>query len=919
MVHQLALFAQTSTTTAFELGRIQSYTDWILPVVVLLVMGWFVIGMYLLDCIELGGRRAVFLITLRLLAVAGLLAIYLQPQYRTKREVVRNSRVLVLADTSQSMERRDGEGTLSAGSPSRIEQVVKTFGESRFIEELREKHDVVVYRFDQHEKPITLASYARVAPTDPELLNREPDQATQAAINAARDALMMIGISLLITACGAGWFLLRSSASSPIPSLVVGAVGLVMLAIFVARFVDQPNKPDVLEIVGAKQDLQQSDAAVEAEDGETTEPEAIEIDWTESLVASGAETKLGQAIYEVIHDERATPVAGVLVLSDGGQNAGLRADTAIAEAIDAGVPVYTVGIGSLEQPISVRLSDYTAPVRAYPGDNFSITGFVQAQGMAGKPVGVSLQQIPLESLSEPGEVAGELLDLKTINLGPDGEDVAVDFEVPGIEVPGEYAYELSVESAAGDEDKEDNRQRFRVDVVDRKTRVLLVSGGPSREYRFLRNQLQRDKGVVVDVFLQSALDNVSQDADKILDDFPLTKDELYEYDCIVAFDPNWNTLNDQQVGLLEQWVAEEAGGMIVVPGPVFAGMRINSWAQESRLAGQEKIDKLRALYPVEFYEQRAAPALDQRDTSVPSKLDFTREGQTAEFLWLGNTQDESELAWRLFDGVYGTYPISAAKPGAVVYANAANVEAENPVYMAGHFYGSGRVFYLGSSEMWRLRAVNPDHFDAFYTKLVRHVSQGRLLRGSRRGDVLLVEKSRYGLGDSVPIVAHLKNAQRDPFRGGSVSLFAVGPDRRSQPIELKADETRPGMFTGQLVVRREGDYELLLPLPESDETLSKSLKVAASALESQQPQLREDLLRRIATETGGQYYFGVGSALGASGEPAVMTQLQDRTEITPVEGDTNPLWDAFWAKWMLLGIATLLCAEWLTRRLFKLA
>ena len=79
-------------------------------------------------------------------------------------------------------------------------------------------------------------------------------------------------------------------------------------------------------------------------------------------------------------------------------------------------------------------------------------------------------------------------------------------------------------------------------------RFRVIASGPTREYIFLRNQLQRDKETIVDVWLQSAGEGISQDAHKILTELPSTPQELFEYDCIVAFDPNWH----------EAMVAQEA-------------------------------------------------------------------------------------------------------------------------------------------------------------------------------------------------------------------------------------------------------------------------------------------------------------------------------------------------------------------------
>ena len=51
--------------------------------------------------------------------------------------------------------------------------------------------------------------------------------------------------------------------------------------------------------------------------------------------------------------------------------------------------------------------------------------------------------------------------------------------------------------------------RVAVEVIDRKTRVLLFASGPMRDCQFLRNQLHRDKTMVVDVLLQTAVSLVN--------------------------------------------------------------------------------------------------------------------------------------------------------------------------------------------------------------------------------------------------------------------------------------------------------------------------------------------------------------------------------------------------------------------------
>ena len=92
--------------------------------------------------------------------------------------------------------------------------------------------------------------------------------------------------------------------------------------------------------------------------------------------------------------------------------------------------------------------------------------------------------------------------------------------------------------------------------------------------------------------------------------------------------------------------------------------------------------------------------------------------------------------------------------------------------------------------MWRLRAVDDAYFEQFYTKLIRHVSQGRLLRGSSRG-VLLVGQDRYMLGSTVEVRAQLTNARLEPLDLPSVNLQMIQPDGTAQTIALRADP-KPG-------------------------------------------------------------------------------------------------------------------------------
>ena len=350
--------------------------------------------------------------------------------------------------------------------------------------------------------------------------------------------------------------------------------------------------------------------------------------------------------------------------------------------------------------------------------------------------------------------------------------------------------------------------------------------------------------------------------------------------------------------------------------------------------------KVRALYPVEFPRYGSITEASGYGSREPCRLDFTRDYDEAPFLWLDDSDETNQRAWRRFfagsddaakkaegggssadsgtgGGMFGCLPVRRSKPAAKVYARLVDPKADEggaPIFMAGQFYGCGRVFYLGSGEMWRLRAVSEGYFDRFYTRLVRHVAQERLLRQSKRGS-LTVDKEQYVLGSTVEIRAQLTNAQAQPLAAEKVSIQAVRPDGSIQPLVLSADVDRPGIFAGQFTVLQEGAYRLQLPLPESAEPpISRRLQVIMPNLEQETLQRNEPLLRQLADGLKdiqgrklceGKYYDSLAAAFGPTTAAAppptdpLLAHLHGEPRTLTIEEGLDQLWERTWLGWLI--------------------
>jgi hypothetical protein len=649
--------------------------------------------------------------------------------------------------------------------------------------------------------------------------------------------------------------------------------------------------------------------AEQAEPAPDAAPAAAADDWRGRLAPRGYETRLGEALGRVLEQEPAGVLAGVIVMSDGANNAGIDPAAAAAGPARAGVPIHALGIGSDRVPSNVRVADVLVPARVFPGDRFAVTAYLQAQGLAGQQVRVELSEGAGEGAGGAAAAAGRVIDTTEAVLGAAGELVAVRFDVPGLESPGRRELVVRVVPPPADRNPADDRQVSEVEVVESKTQVLLMAGGPSREYQFMRNVLERDKSFTVDVLLGTAGRGASQDARRILPAFPASAEELADYDVIVAFDYDWRRLDQPAQARLERWVARESGGLVLVAGSVF----MDAWLAD------ERSGVLRTLHPVELRRAARLVTGDGGAGGDPLPLSFSRDGLDAEFLWLAASRVASQTIWSEFKGFYSCYDAAAPKPGATVYArvsrpgSAAPVES-HPIGMAGQFYGSGNVFYLGSGELWRLRSIDDALHERLTTQLVRHVSQGRLLRGSRRSR-LLVDRDRFAVGASVQLRLVLPEGA-----AAAAECRVFGPDGGVVRVPLSAERDRSGVLEGSFVAAREGAWRIDVELGGAGgEKVSRRIQARLPDRELERPRLDSAILGQIATLSGGTARFLEAEPWTPAASAALAAAIPDRSRREYESGAPDDDFKRRLNGGLLAAGTGLLCLEWILRRLVRLA
>jgi len=648
--------------------------------------------------------------------------------------------------------------------------------------------------------------------------------------------------------------------------------------------------------------------ALSTESSEQDRSEAVDSPWERALTPTGAETRLGEAVHELTGQLAGRTLSGIVVLTDGQSNAGLDLQVARQRAERSETRIVTIGVGSPTPQPNIWLAGIQAPADVHRGDPFDITVIVQSSGAESLPGTIELfEQSAAGDGSDRRKVAEQ-----SFSLEPDGLPVPVKFSRQ-LSVPGEYEYvaKANLEDATIAElTDEDNQRQCRVEVTDRRIKVLVISSGPMREYRFVRNTLFRHTGIDSDVWLQTISDDntamVSQEATKLLTEFPGTAAELAAYNVIVAFDPDWQRLSLEQQKSLNRWVERDAGGLIAVAGELHT----------PKLAEQaEALRDVIVLYPVVLNRLLSDLRISQgADEAWPVQL--TPEGRASEFLRIADaTGNASTDLWETFTGIYRSYPVRSLRDGAVVLASYGNPRARNqdgaPPFLATQFYGAGRTFFVGSAETWRLRSISPEGHQRFWTSLIREAGQGSRQRGNPRG-LLLVDRTSASPRQPVTIQARLYDPRMEPVQVDSVPMSIIDSDGRpvSVPDRLRNTAGNSGRYSAVFRPLRPGTYRVSVPIPDSTDALQATIEVTLSNLESEHSEQNVGLLTDLVRDTRGAY---LTLAECPEGLPQL---LPDRSELVVIDEQLQTLWDRSWLMYLMIA---LLGVEWLLRRVVRLS
>ncbi len=604
----------------------------------------------------------------------------------------------------------------------------------------------------------------------------------------------------------------------------------------------------------------------------------------------GRRTAPAECVRTVLRELSAQTLTGVVLLTDGRATAN-RSTKTLAEAVRArDVPpsIFGIGFGATVPPNDAWVARVSAERRAFAEEEVPVRLQVGHTGYDGRKA-----RVKLSVNGHPGMGAE-----RTITLGPPDRAQEVELRWKP-EAAGTYRFTVGVEPFAGEFDEDNNMALpMRVEVIDRKLKVLLIEDLPRWEYQYLKDVLVRDPTVKISVLLHSADLLFAPEGDLPIEAFPPSREGLFEYDVIVLGDVHRRRFSQEQLEWMDAFVREKGGGLVFVAGPELYNP--NSYAGTP----------LEDLLPVVLSDEQITGGVH-----TAFRPEVTAEGAVSPILRFERDLRENAETWRHLKGFYWYYRARRAKPGARVLLR--HPTAENPLAPSGKYpimalqrVGAGQVFFSASDETWRWRHyTGRRYFNAFWIQLVRHLAL------PQEAASVEADRLRYTAGETAALQFRVADRESIPsdiqqVRANVEWTSAGSGEIRKEEIILQRTDPELPVFEGEFTPRRSGRYHLRVKMQTTGEEVEaeSDFLVTASREEFREPTRDPAFLEQIVGVAPG------GEILSPKRATALAEKIPSRNRI--VSNDlTDSIWDSPLALVLFIGI---IGSEWILRKKYRM-
>jgi len=621
------------------------------------------------------------------------------------------------------------------------------------------------------------------------------------------------------------------------------------------------------------------------------------------------------------HDE----LAGMLVFSDGNPTKGTDVTDA---AIEAGVPIFAVGVGSdtdsaSSQP-NIELVAADAPFEAVKNNITAVNVRLRITGLPNTTVQLAMSE---EGIDEPAAQQGITVTKKvqetsvTLKYKPGDRGEAVPLEEGQ---PDVRKLKVTVAHHPREIAGADNSHQLHMLITEPRVRVLYIEGSIRPEYKPLRRVFDSDPNVQFMSLIRiskSRFQASGSIAGKKLLRLPTTEDDFNRFDVLILGDLDRTYLSDKRMGDLRltriKEFVERGGALLMLSGANSLG------------PGGYANTPIEQVLPVfvgnRLQEQETTPFLPQLTAGGTKHKIF--DGIAKYMFGPGGRKPDPKVP-RL-PNLNGCVSVVRKTPAAEVLAihpTRGNANGPLIVLAVRQFVGEGRTaaFTANNTSLWNsfiqmhgTGGENP--YEQFWGQLIRWLAGVEMKTKDAAASVTLrMDRSYVQAGGTVKLAARVldKDSRVDSSATVSCTVTPLSGDGTKVNLSLpyksgtglfENDAFHPGV-AGKYSVSVTAVNNRTSKEIGGDEM---TLIVEAHSQETDRLRLNTELMARMAAANSGQYAELPG--LGA-----LITQLVVRGEALAGDGPDVTTYRLYDFTLLFLLFVALLTVEWVLRRNWEL-
>lgn len=634
----------------------------------------------------------------------------------------------------------------------------------------------------------------------------------------------------------------------------------------------------------------------------------------------GALTDIGCAVREAAAAWKGQQSAGIVLITDGAHNSGqfpLERITAL------GVPIYPIGVGSVDPPkdIQIQRVDYT-PI-AYTNHESVIRVSVMQTGYTGKTTRLSLREANSKRFIDDATLTFE--PHQDADSTSDSTKQVVELKLTP-QTEGNFQYTVVLPTLDGELTEANNQKTFSVKVVKAKLNVFYLEGTPRWDYTFLKRTLERDPDIEATCAILSHNRLKQQLAGTILNRldgyypqtmpasdtprFPETLTVLSEYDVLILGDLEAAHLTETQQRAIVEFVEVQGKPIIFLPS--------------RRTLGADGLGntELAQLLPIDI-PRNGCRVEDTEFTVQP-----TPSGAFHPMLQLGDTQtDRTTMLGESSGALWRNMPALSRSFSGFRLRGGATPLMENgkgrPILILQRA-GLGKSLLIAAEGLWNwdfgVKTFKDTRYETIYPRFWAQVLRWMATDTDDKNIYLTTDASAYAIGDTAKVTAYLYSETYQPQAGATLQIEVVPPDGATFQLQIRAaiESTNEGatqqrtianmgnLYTAQFALRQKGNYRIRATGRSGNLNLGEDrldIFVHPQLAELESPQLNEDLLKQLASRTGGAY-FPIADA------EVMLENIADVQNTMFVDAERE-----LWAHpLVLLTVVGLLGTEWFLRK-----